>query len=261
MTRLRPGLLAVILIAARPGMVNAHYHMLLPDKPSNKTGEVVTLTYQFGHPFEHQFFDTQAPEQIFVLTPDGTKIDLSKKIEKVVVDGVDGKKVTAYRAAFTPEKRGDHIVMALSPPVKVEGEKFPLQDLVKVVVHVQTQNGWDRRAGLPKFPEPCPLTRPYGLKGGMAFRAEFAEPGEGGGRPCADLLVEVERYSPIPPKELPPDEFITGSARTDRIGTATVTLTEPGWWAVTSNRDKDGIRQRGTLWVFVDDKVPLEPVK
>jgi uncharacterized GH25 family protein len=236
--------------------------MLLPDKPAAKTGEAVTLTYQFGHPFEHQLFDTQPPKQFVVVAPDGTRTDLTAKLEKVAVDGADGKKVTAYRATFTPEKRGDYLVLAVAAPVTVEGEKLPLRDLVKVVVHVQTQNGWDRRAGLKDAPpEPAPLTRPYGLKAGMAFRAEFEEETRDGPRPLAGALVEVERYNPAAPKELPPDEHITRSAKTDRVGTATVTLTEPGWWAVTAVRDRDGTRQRGTFWVFVDDKVPLEPAK
>ena len=57
---------------------------------------------------------------------------------------------------------------------------------------------------------------------------------------------------------------------TDPAGVATVTLTESGWWAVTAVRDA-GVRQRGgksvpvkqrtTLWVHVDDKVPLTPAK
>jgi hypothetical protein len=49
-----------------------------------------------------------------------------------------------------------------------------------------------------------------------------------------------------------------------------VTLPEPGWWAITAIRDggtrvKDGknypVKIRSTLWVPVDDKVPLTPAK
>ena len=261
MLRLRMATIAALLVLATPPVVNAHYHMLLPDKPAAKTGEKVTLTYQFGHPFEHQLFDAQSPKQLFVLDPDGTKIDLTEKLEKIVVDGVDGKKVTAFRTNFTPEKRGDYTVVAVGAPVTVEGEKLPLQDYVKVIVHVQTQNGWEQRVKLPGFPEPSPLTRPYGLVPGLAFRAEFEEIAEGGVRPIVGALVEVEHYNLVPPKELPPDEHITRAARTDKVGTATVTLTHPGWWVVAANRDKDGVRQRGLFWVFVEDKVPVEPAK
>lgn len=253
--------LACLLVVASSTSVEAHYHMLLPDKASAKTGEAVTLTFQFGHPFEHQIFDTDKPKQLFVLTPDGAKVDLSGNLEKVAVDGADGKKVTAYRASFTPEKRGDHIVVALSAPASVEGEKLPLQDFVKVIVHVQTQNGWDRSPAIADFPELLPLTRPYGLKAGMAFRAEFTEPKGMETQPLAGLLVEIERFNAVSPKDLPPDEHITRSAKTDRVGTVTVTLTEPGWWAVTAIRDTASVRQRATLWVHVDDKFLLEPAK
>jgi uncharacterized GH25 family protein len=254
------GLLAALL-AATPAA--AHYHMLLPDKPAAKTGEAVTFTFQFGHPFEHQLFDTQQPEAVYVLAPDGTKTDLAVKLEKVSVDGADGKKVTGYRFALTPEKRGDHIIIAVSPAVKVEGEPLPLKDVAKVVLHVQTQNGWDRRGVAPGVApiETSPLTRPYGLRAGMAFQVEVEEPAEGGGRPLPGVLVEVERYNPVPPKDLPPDEHITRTARTTRAGAATATLTEPGWWGLTAVRDKGGARHRSTLWVHVDDTVPATPDK
>jgi len=84
------------------------------------------------------------------------------------------------------------------------------------------------------------------------------------------LLVEIERYNAAPPKELPPDEHVTRSVKTDQGGVATFTLPEPGWWCVTAQRDggfreraaqRYPVRQRTTLWVHVDDKVPLTPVK
>jgi hypothetical protein len=83
-------------------------------------------------------------------------------------------------------------------------------------------------------------------------------------------LVEIERFNPAPPKELPPDEHITRSVRSDPKGVATTTLTEPGWWAMTAvrdggTRDRAGraypVVERSTLWIYVDDKVPLAPAK
>jgi uncharacterized GH25 family protein len=244
MTAVRVAGAVLALLAVTP-VASAHYHMLFPDKSAVKTGEAVTFTYQFGHPFEHQLFDASAPKGLLVITPDGTRIDLQDRLEKISIDGADNKKVTAFRFTFTPEKRGDHVFIVASPLVKLEGEDRPLQDLVKVVLHVQTQNGWANRAadvghGLP---EPTPLTRPYGLRAGTVFQVEV----EGAG-----LLVEVERYNVEPPKELPPDEQITRTVRTDRAGTATATLSEPGWWALTAIRDQGSVRQRGTFWVFVE---------
>lgn len=243
-----------LLFAATPAPVLAHYHILLPDKPTAKSEEVVSFTYQFGHPFEHQLFDTQKPAELYVIAPDGTKTDLLAKLEKTAADGVEGKKVTGYKFSFTPPKRGDYTVVAIAPEVKVEGEALPLRDVAKVVLHVQTQNGWDRRAVTAKGSavELSPLTRPYGLLGGMAFHVEADEPAEGDRKVLAGIEIEAEKYNATPPKDLPPDEHITRTARTARGGSAVVTFTEPGWWGVTAVRERDKVQHRCTLWVFVD---------
>ena len=78
--------------------------------------------------------------------------------------------------------------------------------------------------------------------------------------PC---LVEIERYNPTAPKELPADEHITRASKTDPNGVVTCTLTEPGWWCITAQRNggvlmREGkefpVRERATLWVYVDAK-------
>ena len=77
--------------------------------------------------------------------PDGKVEDVKAKLKKVEVAGEGNKKVAAYQLTFKPEKRGDHIVVFTSPAVTIEGEKLPVFDTVKVVLHVQTQNGWESR--------------------------------------------------------------------------------------------------------------------
>jgi cobalt/nickel transport protein len=158
---------------------------------------------------------------------------------------------------FTPEQRGDYTFFLRTPPIWIEGEGEFLQDLVKVVLHVQAQKGWD--AVLPGTFQLVPLTRPYGLQPGMVFQAQA----EGTDRPLKGAPVEVERYHPVPPKETPADEHVTRTARTDPNGVVTCTLTEPGWWGITVQRDagtreRKGkaypMRQRATLWVFVETK-------
>ncbi len=80
-------------------------------------------------------------------------------------------------------------------------------------------------------------------------------------------MVEVERYNPSPPANLPPDEHITRTTKTDPAGIVTVSLMEPGWWGLTAARnggkkEHDGksfpIRERVTLWVFVDDPKTIQ---
>jgi cobalt/nickel transport protein len=247
-----------------------HFNMLLPQMASVKRRESVTLVYQWGHPFEHQLFNAPQPESVVVLSPDGTKIDLTGKWKKVTrpVAGKDG--ASAYQLEFTPADRGDYVFVLHTPPIWIEEDQEFLQDTVKTVLHVQVQKGWSNTAG--NTFELMPLTRPYGLQPGMVFQAQalFDDPSSrppgGSARPLAETvlagaLVEIERYNPEPPKELPADEFITRTVRTDPKGVATATLTEPGWWSITAERDGGKrihagkaypLRRRATLWVFVD---------
>lgn len=241
-----------------------HYNMLLPQAASVKRGESVTFVYQWGHPFEHQLFDAPMPESVFVMAPDSKKTDLTKALEKTTLPGSEGKKVTAYRLSYTPAQRGDYRFVLQTPPIWMEEDKEFLQDTVKVILHVQAQKGWEATAGSTL--ELVPLTRPYGLQAGMVFQSQVLH----AGKPPAGTLVEVERYNATPPKELPPDEQITRAARTDPNGVVTCTLTDPGWWCVTAQRDAGErehqgkaypVRQRSTLWVFVADKVAPKTAK
>jgi cobalt/nickel transport protein len=235
----------------------AHYNMLLPQTASAKRGEPVTFLYLWGHPYEHQLFDAPSPQNLTVLAPDGKKTDLTKSLEKTTVATAEGKKAAAYRFRFTPEQRGDYVFVLNTPPIWMEEEKEFFQDTVKVVLHVQAQKGWDTPAR-QSF-EVLPLTRPYGLQPGMAFQAQLVTLA----KPLAGSLVEVERYNAAAPKELPPDEHITRTAKTDPNGVVTCTLTDPGWWCLTGQnaggeREYQGkpypVRQRSTLWVFVDKR-------
>jgi cobalt/nickel transport protein len=231
--------------------------MLLPNKSSVKKGETVTFTYQWGHPFEHQLFDAPNPDSLVVIAPDGTKHDLVKSLTKIDVPAGEGKKVTAYQFRVTAEQRGDFVFLLNTPPIWMEEEQEFYQDVVKVVLHVQAQKGWDAVAGGES--ELLPLTRPYGLTAGMVFQAQC----RARGKPLESALVEIERYNATPPKELPPDEQITRTAKTDPNGTVTATLTDPGWWCLTAQRDggkreRDGkqypVKRRSTFWVHVDEK-------
>lgn len=235
-----------------------HYNMLLPQAASAKRGERITFIYQWGHPFEHQLFDALMPESVIVVAPDGKKTDLLKTLEKTTLPGSDGKKVTAYRLPYTPGLRGDYLFILHTPPIWMESDKEFLQDTVKVILHVQAQKGWDVSAGSAL--ELMPMTRPYGLQPGMVFQAQVTSLS----KPMAGTLVEVERYNATPPKELPPDEQITRTVKTDPNGVATCTLTDPGWWCITAQRDAGErehkgksypVRQRSTLWVFVADRM------
>ena len=271
-----PGSLLCLLLVG--SLAQAHYTMLLPESPSAKKGVAVTLIYQWGHPFEHQLFDTLPAARLVVFTPDGKDKDLTAVLEKVKVVAREGKGVTAYRLRFSPEQRGDYTFVLSTPPIWMEEDKEFVQDNVQVVLHVQAQKAWDANTG-QRF-KLVPITRPYGLPAGTVFQAQvlapplLAVPGPGGPtwplRGLAGALVEVERYNARPPPRLPPDELITRTCKTDPSGVVTCTLSEAGWWAITAQRPgpvqmRDGkrypVRERATLWVYVDKTPPAEVSK
>jgi cobalt/nickel transport protein len=245
--------IAVVASGIGSPRAQAHFHLLLPAAASARRGEEVVVSYRWGHPFEHQLFDAQRPQAWSVSGPDGGKVDLITTAVKDL-----GQKPRAYQVQFTPNLRGDYTFFVRAAPVWIEEDGEFLEDTVKVVLHVQAQRSWDAMIGLPF--ELVPLTRPYGIPEGSVFQAQAIA----SGKPLAGAMVEIERYNPVPPKERPPDEQITRTAKTDPNGIVTATLTEPGWWSLTAvrsagTRKREGrsfpVRQRTTFWVYVDAKV------
>jgi cobalt/nickel transport protein len=264
--------LALLMAALLAPAAGAHFNILLPQAARARKGEAVTFLYRFGHPFEHELFDAPAPARLFVIAPDGTRTELGKTLEKIKVPagGEEGVTRTAYRFRFTPEQRGDYTFILKTPPIWLAEDEEFVEDTVKVVLHVQAQKGWD--ADPPGF-RILPLTRPYGLQPGTVFQAQVLvppEPGLGGTertarpKPLAGAPVEIERFHAERPAKLPPDEFRTLTAKTDPSGVVTVSLPEAGWWSITAQRDggrrahngkQYPVRQRATLWVWVDERM------
>ena len=174
----RIGIAFVVLLSAANASF-AHYNMLLPDKPWANKDEKVTFTYQFGHPFEHELFDAPKPVALVVITPKGKKetLDIDKTLTPIKKDGADGRKVIAWQFTYAPAERGDYTFVLKTARIKLEDGG--IEDIVKVVLHVQTQNGWDdAQSPFPKAMDILPFTRPYGLLPGMVFSGRLA------GRKC-----------------------------------------------------------------------------
>lgn len=243
-------ILGLVSLAGMTAEAAAHFHILLPSAAVTKRGQAVQFSYRWGHPFEHQMFDAQPPQAWFVLTPDGKRVDLSTTNELQRGEG----QTIAYRAWLTPEKRGDYTCVLQCPPVWMEQDAEFVHDTVRVAVHVQAQKRWDAAAEQPL--DLVPLTRPYGLSPGTVFQGQVLA----NGKPLAGELVEIERYNASPPKTLPPDEYITRTAKTDPNGVVTATLPDAGWWCLTA-RKSAGVKERAgkefpvwrriTLWVYV----------
>jgi cobalt/nickel transport protein len=258
---------AVILATTFLGVVssaNAHYHILLPQYAYAERDKAVSFILEFGHPFEHQLFDTSKPDKLVVVSPDGKTADLRTSLKRATIKNSEQKDVAIYRFTFVPRQRGDFSFVAEAAPVWMAEEQMFLKDAVRVTLHVLSQKGWDNSLG--QGFEMVPLTRPYGLQPGMVFQAQALFDG----KPVSRSLVEIERMNPAPPKDLPADEQITRTVRTDPNGIATCTVIEPGWWSVTARReagtlDRDGkmfpVRERSTLWVYVDEKLQAKDTK
>ncbi|HEX4589928.1 MAG TPA: DUF4198 domain-containing protein, partial [Gemmataceae bacterium] len=229
---MRHSFLAVGIGLMAAATAQAHYHILLPDRNSVKVGDKVTLTYVFGHPFEHDLFDTEKPAKAIVYAPDGKATDVVAKLNKVETTGHGGRRVGAFQLVVQPDARGDYAVVFESPPVWMADEKHFLRDTARVAIHVEAQKGWDARLGDATQFAVVPLTRPYGLRAGTVFQA-FVYPQDPAG---VSQSIEVERFNPEPPAALPPDEHITLALKTDPLGTATCSLPEPGWWGITAIR-------------------------
>jgi cobalt/nickel transport protein len=259
MNRAVTSALVLGLVTLAGGSAQAHFNMLLPQVAMARAGQAVSFVYQWGHPFEHELFEAPVPESLIVLAPSGKQTNLKPTLTPIKLPGADNRQTGAFRLSFTPDERGDHVFLLTTPPIWMEEDKEFLQDTVKVILHVQAQNGWDRVAG--QAYEVVPLTRPYGLQPGMLFRGQVLAQG---GKPIAGALVEIERYNPKTLKQLPPDEFRTYTVKTDSAGIAAGTLTDPGWWCITAHaeegkRERNGktypLRRRASVWVFVDERV------
>src|SRR3954469_25544910 len=102
--------LAVALVAASGSAAPGHYHLLLPAGASGAPDQAVEVTLAWGHPFEHQLFDTAKPARLVVIGPDGTVSDLPGRVTPTRFGGKSGP--AAFRVSFTPTRRGDHVFVA-----------------------------------------------------------------------------------------------------------------------------------------------------
>lgn len=258
---IRHGLLGVLLVSVAASGVRAHYNIVLPATPSAKKGEEVAFTYLWGHPFEHEVFDAPRPIKVNVLFPDGeTHKDLTATLEAGKQAGRDDKSIASWKFRFTPQQRGDHTFFLETPPIWLETDKEFVQDIVRVTLHVQTQNGWDNDVG--EGFRLTPVTRPYGLLPHMVFQGQLLRDRDEK-QPAISPHIEIERFNPAPPKNIPADELVTFKTRFDPNGVFTFAFPEAGWWSFTAQRDggtrqhkgkEYPVRQRLTMWVHVEDK-------
>ncbi len=254
---MRP-LIAFFVFIYLSGSSHGHFHIFIPEKASYQKDEIVTLNFKFGHPFECELQDALKPDKVFVISPKGKKTEITETF-KPIKEKIGTNEITTFQGNFEPNERGDYIVIALSQPIYLPSEKIYIQDTVKVVIHIQTQNNWD--TGPNTEFELLPLSRPYGLLPGMVSRFQVVVQGNQITMPEKGWRFEIEKWNANPPKVLPPEELITFTAKADTNGIVLFSIPDFGWWSITTEskevafikeEKKSVIKKRSTFWFFVD---------
>ena len=183
--------LAMSLFFAVPA--HAHFGMVLPDKNVAMEKKDANISVQF----------------IFTLKPETYK----------------GKK--AFKTSYKLAKPGVYtIAMTPKPYWEPAEDKFIIHYTKTVVAAFGEEEGWDQPVGLPV--EIVPLSRPFGLYAGNAFRGKVLVDG----KPGANLDVEVE--------------YLNGSAGT---------FTAPSDYSVTQVVKTD---ENGIFWAKFDRMQPAK---
>jgi len=235
----------------------AHFPILIHDSPFAAMNQTVNLTFAIGHPFEQEYENAAKPESCTAILPSGKRIDLTNQLRKTVRQSGAGNH-TVWKLAFQPTQKGDTVIALNTIPTFGRNQQA-YQDFLKAVVHVERQDGWRERTGQPL--EIVPLTRPYGLEEGMVFTAQLMK----GNEPVAGAEVEIERFLPDPPKDLPPEPMITRVVVTDPNGVFSCTFPDPGWWLCAAymkdvgkiEKDGETYTQNGLagIWIHIEKKM------
>lgn len=231
--------------------VNAHYPILIGNSSPviAKIRDVISLTYGRGHLYNPKWEEAPVPDSIKAYTFDGIIENLTDKAHK---DGLTMKlDYPVYHA-------GDTWIVFHFPLEWSAHDMGWTETTVRTIIHLGLSKGWEEPLGIPL--EIVPLTRPYGILPGDAFRVQLLHEG----KPLSGAAIYAEKYFMPPLKtKHPSDVIITRTVHTDSIGTATVTLNSPGWWILftayekgdLSKDDKEGpVLIQDALWVYVEKR-------
>lgn len=256
------GALVLGLLAPAVG----HYPMLIVEGeagPVLPVGATVNVLFTIGHPFANDRFEAGAPTKVTLVGPTGRLIDVLEHVRPTTVP-FEGKDVPAHRLTWTfkPQHKAGDYVLAWELPVLTEKPARRVQDYAKLVLHLPgdespgAQVGWAQRVKHPL--EIMPLSRPYWIPVGQAFRGQVLEDGKG----MVGGVVEAETYAGGPtPDPVPELAAYRRAERTDPQGCFMVTLDKPGWWLLSVATDGgpgeqgsfEGLAKRAVMWVFVGD--------
>ncbi len=243
--------LALIALCAgllQTTLASAHYPILIGDRsPLLERGDTITFTYGRGHLDVPEWTEAPKPDWIKAFTFDGMSKDATVGATK---DGLTTK------LKFKAKRLGDTWIVAHVPMQWSTHDLGWTETTIRTIVHHGIFRGWKDPLGLPF--EMIPLTRPYGIHAGEAFRVQLMVDG----KPLANGDVWAEKYQvPALKKPLPPDALVTRMVQADSVGTASITLNSPGWWVLFATHDKGELEKDGksgtvtvqdAMWVYVE---------
>ena len=207
----------------------AHFQLVIPSTEVVNKPVTLTLDLRFTHPMANGPVMNMGPVKHFGVMIGGKKVDLSKSLRKVTVDG----KAT-YRGTCAVKRPGDHLFYLEPSPYWEPVEKKMIIHYTKVCVSsMGIHDGWDKLVGFPVEIEP--LTRPYGLYAGNAFRGIVKK----NGRPVPFARVEVELLNDKNRYTSPDDVFTTQVVKADANGVFSYTMPVAGWWGFAALVDGD----------------------
>ena len=233
----------------------AHFQVLIPstDIVTGQGDTELKLEIAFTHPMEQgPAMEMAAPTSFGVLSG-GKKTDLAAALKPVKVQDK-----TAYAAAYKIKEPGDYIFYLEPAPYWEPAEGVMIIHYTKVVVDAfGAEEGWDEMVGFPVEIEP--LTRPYGLWTGNAFRGVVKKEGQ----PVPFAEVEVEYYNTDGVKP-PTDLHITQVVKADAQGVFSYAMPRAGWWSFAALVEGDkkmknpegkevGVELGGLIWVRTYD--------
>jgi cobalt/nickel transport protein len=258
---------AGVAVIASSALAWAHYPMAITPKGMTEPGEAVEFLLTNGHPFMNDRFNAPRPEKVGVYPPERRYRSLISK----VTSATTAQGTRAFKVRYTPKEAGDYIFSFHTGEVREKPQRRVV-DFVKLILHVRhesgAQVGWRRVIGDPL--EIVPLTRPYAIPVGTAFRGKVVFNTRSGPRgrefqsqPMLEGVVEAESFTPdrrpgwayLPRNRL--------AVQTDDNGIFSVTLPQAGWWLLSCATDGGPGEQgstkmlvrRAVLWLYVGDTV------
>ena len=229
-----------------------HFQALLPsaDVVSAEGARSVDLKMLFTHPMEQGPVMEMGQPRRFGVLAQGAEKDLLGSLVRRQIDGE-----SAYSASYKFTAPGDHVFFLEPAPYWEPAERKMIVHYTKVVVNAFGQEvGWDTLVGFPVEIEP--LTRPYGVWTGNAFRGVVRREG----KPVPFAQVEIEYWNEGRHVRIPSDPFVTQTIKADGQGVFSYSLPRAGWWgfaALVEGREKmrnpDGkeveVELGGLMWV------------